>query len=80
MKSFTRGAARAFALALLMLTAAGAAAEVSVGTAYVDAWGPAVGAPAPVVTGPDQTGTVRDLDSLAAENGLLILFNRSADW
>jgi hypothetical protein len=80
MESFAGRLARGFALGLLALTAAAAAAEQMDGADYVAAWGPAVGTTAPIVAGPDQSGTERDLDSLAAENGLLILFNRSADW
>jgi hypothetical protein len=48
--------------------------------AYADAWGPAVGSDAPPIEAPDQAGRERTLDDLARANGLLILFNRSADW
>ena len=47
---------------------------------YVEQWGLAVGQPAPAIAAPDQTGTVRDLASLAGENGVLLFFNRSTDW
>ncbi len=47
---------------------------------YAREWGPAVGAQVPLLNAPDHTGVPRDLNSLAGENGLLILVNRSADW
>jgi hypothetical protein len=34
----------------------------------------------PVLEAPDQTGTVRTLDDLAGDHGLLLFLNRSADW
>lgn len=43
--------------------------------------GPAVGEPFPLQTAlPDQSGTTRTLDELAGPHGLVLLFNRSADW
>ena len=47
---------------------------------YVAQWGPALGSPAPELMAEDQSGRMRTLDDLAGEHGLLILFNRSADW
>lgn len=47
---------------------------------YSDSWGPAVGSKLPVLEAPDQTGTIRTLDDLAGEQGLLLFLNRSADW
>lgn len=47
---------------------------------YADAWGVALGTAAPELRALDQAGRQRSLDDLARENGLLILFNRSADW
>ena len=48
--------------------------------AYQDDWGPPVGATLPLVAAADQTGTQRDLASLAGERGLLLFFVRSANW
>ncbi len=42
--------------------------------------GPAIGAAAPDVTGADQAGISRTRASLSGENGLVLVFARSADW
>jgi len=42
--------------------------------------GPAVGARVPAFRAVDQFGRERDLESLRARNGLVLLFFRSADW
>ena len=42
--------------------------------------GPEVGETVPVFEAVDQSGETRDFDSLAGEQGLLLLFFRSADW
>ena len=47
---------------------------------YSEGWGPAVGSQLPVLEAPDQTGTIRTLDDLSGEQGLLLFLNRSADW
>lgn len=47
---------------------------------YAEQWGPAVGSAIPVLNAPDQTGQIRDLQSLSGEQGLLLFLNRSADW
>ena len=47
---------------------------------FVDSWGPAVGATAPSIEAEDQDGTVRDLESLCGERGVLLVLSRSADW
>jgi len=47
---------------------------------YSDAWGPELGSMLPVLEAPDQTGTVRTLEDLTGEQGLLLFLNRSADW
>ena len=63
-------------IALLMSFAHTAVAEDD----YAKQWGPKVGTPLPAIAAADETGATRDFDSLAGENGLLILFNRSASW
>ncbi len=50
----------------------------AVGSAF--AAGPDVGETVPAFETVDQSGQVRDFDSLAGERGLLLLFFRSADW
>ena len=47
---------------------------------YADSWGPPVGAVAPAILAEDQSGAARSLESLAGENGLLLVLVRSADW
>ena len=47
---------------------------------YADAWGPGLNVPIPLLAASDQNGELQDLASLTGENGLLVLFNRSAVW
>lgn len=47
---------------------------------FAESWGPPVGATAPVIEAQDQDGTLRDLESLCGERGLLLVLSRSADW
>jgi hypothetical protein len=47
---------------------------------YAAAWGPPVGAMAPLLAAPDQDGRRQSLDTLTGPNGLLVVFNRSVDW
>ena len=46
----------------------------------VSALGPQVGETVPDFTLRDQSGTVRNLDSIMGERGAMIVFHRSADW
>jgi hypothetical protein len=46
----------------------------------VHALGPQVGDRVPDFSLPDQTGTVRTLDSIMGPNGAMIVFHRSANW
>ncbi len=43
-------------------------------------FGPAIGESIDIGALSDQTGTARDLASLSGENGLVLMFQRSADW
>lgn len=63
-------------LAATVLAMAGAAWAES----FVDSWGPDVGAIAPAIEAEDQNGTVRDLESLCGQRGVLFVLSRSADW
>ena len=47
---------------------------------YADKWGPEVGSSSPILDAPDHRGTIQRLSTLAGENGLLLIFNRSVDW
>ena len=46
----------------------------------VEALGPQVGDRIPDFSLPDQTGTMRTLDSIMGPNGAMIVFHRSANW
>ena len=67
------GRNRLVALALL-LAAPLAASE------YSDAWGPPLGAAIPDAILEDQSGERQTFAGLMGPRGLLIFFNRSADW
>ena len=47
---------------------------------YAAAWGPNVGAVAPMLSAVDQDGNRRELSNLSGSEGLLFIFNRSVDW
>ena len=79
MKNFLRNivgsAIRLSAFGLLTaLSCGGYASE------YVNKWGPEVGSSSPILDAPDHVGTIKRLSTLAGENGLLLIFNRSVDW
>ena len=42
--------------------------------------GPAIGEKIPAFSAIDQTGRMRDFDSLKGPQGLVLFFNRSVDW
>jgi hypothetical protein len=79
MKNFLRNilgsVTRRSVLGLLMvLSHGGYAAD------YANKWGPEVGSSSPLVAAPDHRGITQSLSTLAGENGLLLIFNRSVDW
>jgi hypothetical protein len=47
---------------------------------YSGEWGPEIGSQLTLLKAHDQAGTLRTLDNLAGEQGLLLFLNRSADW
>ena len=47
---------------------------------YADKWGPEVGSSSPILDAPDHKGAIQRLSTLAGQNGLLLIFNRSVDW
>ncbi len=59
-----------------------AAASMTVATAnsLAATAGPEIGSKVPSFEAIDQSGEARDFESLTGENGLLLLFFRSADW
>ena len=77
MKSRRRGWGRLLAVAMVLLAAAPVAGQTPVD---VEALGPQVGAPVPDFSGVDQQGRRHTLKSLMGRGGLMLVFNRSADW
>ena len=75
-RSFTgrllRRGVRAISLSILAATALAAAEAPEAG--------PAVGTSVPPFEAVDHTGARQDINSLTGEQGLLLLFFRSADW
>ena len=47
---------------------------------YASKWGPVVGSSSPLLGAPDHRGKTQSLSTLAGQNGLLLIFNRSVDW
>lgn len=47
---------------------------------YVDGWGPPVGTAIPEASFDDQAGRPQTFAGLMGARGLLVFFNRSADW
>lgn len=73
------------AAGICVLTADGAIGNLgqtsaSVPSPDVAKVGPQVGSAAPDFSLPDQTGTIRTLQSLMGPKGLILVFSRSADW
>ena len=64
----------AFALAASLAVPAVLASD------YSDGWGPPVGTALPEAALTDQSGQPQTLAGLMGPRGLLIFFNRSADW
>ena len=79
MKNFLRiilgSVTRLSVLGLLMVLS-----HVGYASDYVSEWGPEVGTSSPLLVAPDHRGTTQSLSTLAGENGLLLVFNRSVDW
>ena len=47
---------------------------------YSSEWGPEIGSQLPVLEAYDQSGTLRTLENLSGEHGLLLFLSRSTDW
>ena len=52
----------------------------SVASDYVDTWGPPVGSRVEPFSLSDNAGKTRSMADLMGAKGLLVFFNRSADW
>lgn len=57
-----------------------AAQTTSAPSVDVDLLGPQVGELVPEFSAPDQFGRTQTLQSIMGPNGVMLLFNRSADW
>ena len=68
-----------FAVLIALALSAGPMSAQDAAGAEVD-FGPAIGERIDIGTLSDQTGAARDLASLTGENGLVLMFVRSADW
>ena len=64
----------------LFLTVLTGAQIHAINVSYTKSWGPDVGTDIPDFQALDQYGEPRTLSSLTGPNGLLLFFNRSADW
>ncbi|MBM4204418.1 MAG: hypothetical protein FJ194_09760 [Gammaproteobacteria bacterium] len=71
-----KGAIRILRLLVLMWIAG---SGITANAAESSTWGPSNGTTV-VIDAQDQNGTPQTLASLSGSNGLLIFFNRSADW
>ena len=78
-KGRLRGVSAAATLLVAVLSIVVSAAQADQ-VAYADTWGPSLDAPLPLLAASDQNGVRQNLASLTGENGLLVLFNRSAVW
>ena len=56
------------------------AASLALGSDYSDEWGPPAGTQLPAGGFTSHIGETRTFTGLMGDKGLLILFNRSADW
>ena len=55
-------------------------ASMAFASDYAEEWGPAAGTPIPAGSFTSHNGETRTLLDLTGDKGLLILFNRSANW
>jgi hypothetical protein len=80
--SLLSAAALAFAALLVLASPAAGGQNAQPGRQRVDVakLGPQVGARVPDFSLPDQTGRVRDLQSIMGPRGAMLVFYRSADW
>ena len=55
-------------------------ASLALASDYAERWGPSTGDPIPAGEFVSHTGEIRTFLDLMGDKGLLILFNRSANW
>lgn len=55
-------------------------ATLAMASEYTDGWGPSAGTPIPDGEFASHPGATRTVSDLMGDKGLLILFNRSANW
>ncbi len=67
-------------LATLLLGFSTLAAAQSREAIEVASLGPQIGERVPEFSLPDQNGQIHDLDSIMGQNGVMLVFFRSADW
>jgi hypothetical protein len=80
MKLFVSGLAGVSLAAVLAVSAAGQSAPQGRQRIDVSKLGPQVGQRVPDFSLPDQTGKIRNLQSIMGPRGAMIVFFRSADW
>jgi hypothetical protein len=82
MKQLLLSSAVASLAAVLAFTSPAAGGQSAAGRQRVDVskLGPQVGERVPDFRLPDQTGRVRDLQSIMGPRGAMLVFYRSADW
>lgn len=69
-----------FVATLLVVAHTSAQSQSPSATVNVDPLGPQVGTRVPDFTLPDQFGRHQSLSTLRGPKGLVLVFNRSADW
>jgi len=80
MKALLFGLAALSVVAVLSVTSPAAGAQGGRQRVDVSKLGPQVGERVPDFSLPDQTGRVRNLQSIMGPRGAMIVFYRSADW
>jgi hypothetical protein len=58
----------------------GAISQHAVADSYTNNWGPEVGSQVALLAAKDQKGDLQELKDLTGSQGVLIFYNRSADW
>ena len=58
----------------------GSISQHAMADSYHNNWGPQVGSQIALLAAKDQNGDLQQLQDLAGSQGVLIFYNRSADW
>ena len=59
---------------------AGSISSLVMADSYQNNWGPEVGSQIALLAAKDQNGDLQELKDLTGSQGVLIFYNRSADW